>query len=225
MPELISIDRPQEATALLTLDRPEKRNALSMALRDEISDALDRLRDDDRVRTLVITGAGDVFSAGFDLREFDRALDDALFAEQLWASSDRYHRAVASFPVPTVAAVNGPAVAGGFDLAVLCDLRVASETATFSHPEYAFGDVVYSPLQDLVGGAWARELTMTGTTIDALQALDIRLVNRVVPPDRVLQEALGLAAVVARGPRANLARTKSKAQQRGARLEAGTLDL
>lgn len=225
MSDLITVEIPREAVALVTLTRPEKRNALSMALRDELTDALDGLGSDESLRALVITGAGDVFSAGFDLREFDRAADDAELARRLWASSDRYHRAVASFPLPTVAAVNGPAIAGGFDLAVLCDLRVASETATFSHPEYAFGDVVYSPLQDLVGGAWARELTMTGATIDADQALTIRLVNRVVPQHRVLDEALDLAAAIARGPRANLARTKAKARSRGASLDGGTLDL
>ena len=71
------------------------------------------------------------------------------------------------FPLPTVAAVNGPALAGGFDLAVLCDLRVAATTARFAHPERTFGDVVYGPLHDLVGGAVARELCFTGRVVDA----------------------------------------------------------
>ena len=95
---------------------------------------------------MVITGAGPVFSAGFDLSEFDRAATDEAFGRQLWASSDRYHETVLHFPLPTIAAVNGPALAGGFDLAVLCDLRIASSTARFAHPERTFGDVVYGPL-------------------------------------------------------------------------------
>jgi len=225
MPALIAVDRPQDHTALVTLTRPEKKNALSVQLRDELSEALDDLALDEGTKVVVLTGQGDVFSAGFDLREFDRAFEDEEFANLLWASSDRYHRRVASMPIPTIAAVNGPAIAGGMDLAVLCDLRVASTTATFAHPEYSFGDVVYTPLADLVGGAWARELCLTGHALDAKEALAIRLVNRVVEPDEVLDEALRLAATIAVAPRANLIRTKAKALRRGALPEGGTLDL
>ena len=114
----------------------------------------------------MITGAGPVFSAGFDLSEFDRAAGDEAFGRELWASSDRYHETVLRFPLPTIAAVNGPALAGGFDLAILCDLRIASTTARFAHPERTFGDVVYGPLHDLVGGAVARELTIGGRELD-----------------------------------------------------------
>jgi enoyl-CoA hydratase len=225
MPELISVTRPQEATALLTLERPDKKNALSIQLRDELADALDDLLDDEELKVVVVTGAGDVFSAGFDLREFDAAFADEAVAARLWASSDRYHRRVATFPLPTIAAVNGPAIAGGMDLAVLCDLRVASETAVFSHPEYTFGDVIYTPLADLVGGAWARELCLTGASLGAQEALAIRLVNRVVPPADVVSTALELAATIALGPRANLSRTKAKAIARAVLPDGGTLDL
>jgi len=178
---LLIVERRGESV-LLTLNRPERRNALSVALRDELSDALDALVEDDSVKAVVITGAGDVFSAGFDLGEFERAMGDPGFASALWASSDRYHATLAGFPLPTIAAVNGPAVGGGFDLAVLCDLRIASNTARFSHPERAFGDVVYAPLCDLVGGALARELTIGGREISAEEALGIHLVTEVVEP-------------------------------------------
>ncbi len=225
MPTFVGVSRPSDGVALVTIDRPDKKNALSIAVRDQISDALDRLSDDESVRAVVIGATGDVFSAGFDLKEFDRAFEDEAFAEQLWVSSDRYHRRVASVPVPTVAAVNGPAVAGGFDLAVLCDFRVASEDATFSHPEYTFGDVVYSPLHDLVGGAWARELCMTGRVLDAAEALEIHLVNQVVPPNNVVHAAVALGDKIALGPRANLIRTKTKATSRGTLPAGGTLDL
>src|SRR5215207_133132 len=104
-----------------------------------MSDALDELAGDEAVKTVVITGAGDVFSAGFDLREFEQPE----LADELWASSDRFHSTVLRFPLPLVAAVNGPALAGGFDLAVMCDIRVAAATARFAHPEIRFGDVVF----------------------------------------------------------------------------------
>lgn len=221
----VTVDRPQESTVVVTLNRPEKRNALSVALRDELTALLDELAADESVKALVITGAGDVFCAGFDLTEFDRALEDPAFAQELWGSSDRYHRRLATFPVPAIAAVRGPAVAGGLDLAVLCDLRVASTNARFSHPEYTFGDVVYTPLADLVGGARARELCLTGRVLHADEALRWGLVNAVVAPEAVLEEALRLAEAVGRAPRANLMRTKAKALSRGALPAGGTLDL
>ncbi len=223
---LLQVERPEPAIAVVTLDRPERRNALSVALRDELVEVLGELAGDDERKVVVITGRGSVFCSGFDLREFDQAMDDEAFAEALWASSDRYHRAMASFPLVTVAALNGPAVAGGFDLAVLCDLRVAATTTTFSHPEHAFGDVVYRPLADLVGGAVARDLCLTGRIMDAGEALDRGLVRAVVEPDAVLATALDVARAVAVAPRDTLLRTKAKAVARAGTLTIdGTLDL
>src|SRR5207245_10634917 len=98
--------------------------------RGAVSDALDRLGVDENGKVVVVTGAGAVFSAGFDLREFEQPE----LADELWASSDRFHRAWLEFPLPTVAAVNGPAVAGGFDLAVMCDVRGASDPARYAPP-------------------------------------------------------------------------------------------
>ena len=212
--------------ATLTLNRPEKRNALSVQLRDAISDALDELADDPAVKAVVITGAGPVFSAGFDLSEFTKAAEDEAFGRELWASSDRYHETVLHFPLPTLAAVNGAALAGGFDLAILCDLRIASTTARFAHPERTFGDVVYGPLHDLVGGAVARELTIGGRELDAEQALAVHLVGEVVPPE-VLPDAIkGAVARIVAAPRDVLVRTKAKALRRaGNAPETGTLQL
>ena len=138
----IAVEIGDDGLATLTLRREEKKNALSIALRDEVTAALDALAGDEAVRVVIITGAGSTFSAGFDLQEFQR-LNEPGLATALWESSDRFHRAFLDFPLPTVAAVNGAALAGGFDLAVLCDLRVAAETAYFAHVEQAFGDVVY----------------------------------------------------------------------------------
>jgi enoyl-CoA hydratase len=226
MAELTELERVTDAIAVLTLARPERRNALSIALRDEIADRLDSLAADEQLKVLVITGTGSVFSAGFDLAEFQQALDDPELADRLWASSDRYHHAVASFPAIVIAALNGPAIAGGFDLAVLCDLRIAATTTTFSHPEYAFGDVVYGPLRDLVGGALARELCLTGRVLDADESLAAHLVARIVAPDEVRAAALELAEQIAVAPVANLRRTKAKALARsGLVAGTGTLDL
>ena len=212
--------------AVLTLDRADKRNALSVALRDEISDALAALATDETIKCVVFTGAGPVFCAGFDLKEFDRAAAEPDFGRALWASSDRYHDAVLRFPLPTIAAVNGPALAGGFDLAIMCDLRIASTTARFAHPERRFGDVVYGPLHDLVGGAIARELAIGGRELDAQQALAWNVVGEVVEPDALAAAVDAAVARVCAAPRDVLLRTKAKALRRaGFSAESPTLDL
>jgi enoyl-CoA hydratase len=204
----ISLSGPSDGVVWLVLDRPEKKNALSIALRDEVSDALDALATDDAVKVLVVTGAGTVFSAGFDLSEFaDRS---PAHQQRLWASSDRFHHAVLRFPLPVIAAVNGPALAGGFDLAVLADLRLASDDARFAHPEHTWADVVYRPLRELVGAAVARELVLTGRSVDAAEALRIGLVNRVVPAAELRPAADELAATIAGAPREVLVRSKAK---------------
>ena len=215
---------PADGVATLTLNRPEKRNALSIAVRDEVSDALDALAGDESLKAVVLTGAGEVFCSGFDLKEFER-LGEPEFAARLWASSDRFHRTVLEFPLPTVAAVNGPALAGGFDLAVMCDVRVASETARFAHPELSFGDVVYSPLHDLVGASVARDLCLTGRIVDAAEALQLHLVSMVVAPDTLPEAAAQVAEAIARAPRDVLLRTKAKFLRRAGLEVGGTLDL
>lgn len=215
----------ERAAAWITLDRPERKNALSIALRDEVSDALAELGSDERVKSVVITGAGDVFSAGFDLGEFRDAFADPVLSDTLWASSDRFHHALLSFPLPLIAAVNGPALAGGFDLAVCCDLRIASPAARFAHPEYTFGDVVYTPLRELVGGAVARELCLTGRTVGASEALELRLVNRVVNDADLVGTVRDLTATIAQAPRDRLLRTKAKVIARTGIPLGPTLDL
>ena len=219
----VTVSVPAEAVALLTIERADKKNALSIAVRDEMSDALDRLAADETVKVVVITGAGDTFSAGFDLKEFDR-LDDEAYAATLWASSDRWHRTLIEFPLPTIAAVHGAALAGGFDLAVMCDIRIASTAARFAHPEQSFSDVVYGPVHDLVGGAVARDLCLTGRVVSAEEALALHLVTRVVAPEELIDEVLQTAAQVARAPRDVLLRTKAKAVRR-AGVAGATLDL
>jgi enoyl-CoA hydratase len=222
---VILVDHVRDGVVLLTLNRPERRNALSVELREEACRVLAALAGDESVRVVVVTGAGPVFCAGFDLREFERAATDEAFGRRLWASSDKWHRRWIEFPVPTVAAVNGPAIAGGFDVAVMCDLRVVADSATFAHPEITFGDVVYGPLHDLVGGAVARDLCFTGRRIDAAEADRLGLATRVVSAARVVDEAVEVAVEIARAPRATLARLKAKAVRRAGTVAGTTLDL
>jgi enoyl-CoA hydratase/carnithine racemase len=223
--DLALLDGPDEqGTVVLTLNRPDKKNALSIALREEVTSALRSLADDPAVKALVITGAGGCFSAGFDLGEF--AVDDPEHQKRLWASSDVFHERVLRFPVPTIAAVDGIAYAGGFDLALLCDLRIATQEARFAHPESTFGPVVYGPLHDLVGGAVARELALTGRKVDAAEALSLHVISEIVPAGELPARAVELAHTASRAPREILIANKAKFLRRNGVPEGTTtLDL
>ena len=221
---LLRIER-RERWVQLTLDRPDKRNALSIALRDEVSDALEALASDPDVHGVAITGAGPAFSAGWDLTEFDASRDDPELARQLWASGDRFHEVLLRFPLPLVAAVDGPALAGGFDLAVFCDVRLASTRARFGHPEFSWADVVYGPLEAMVGGAVARDLALTGRTLDAEEAARVGLVSLVVDPADLPALVDATMVRIAGAPRDALLRTKAKATRRAGVAHGPTLDL
>lgn len=224
-PPLALLTGPDEhGIAVITLNRPEKKNALSIALRDEVTALLGGLSADRSVKALVITGSGGNFSAGFDLREF--SLTEPGYQERLWESSDLFHHAVYRFAHPVIAAVDGIAYGGGFDLAVLCDLRSATHRAEFAHPEAAHGPVVYGPKHDLIGGAIARDLVLTGRTIDAQTALLMHLVSEVTDPGDLARRAAALARQASRAPRQILMRNKEKFIARSA-IAPGTptLDL
>ncbi len=218
MADHVTITRPETAIARLTIDRAEKRNALSIQVRDEMSDALEELAADDTLCVTIIDSVGPVFSAGFDLGEFE----DQSVQEALWASSDRWHEALRSHPLPLVASVQGPAFAGGFDLATMCDMRVAASAATFRRPELAWGVGIYSILADLVGGAVARELSMTPRELSAEEALQLHLVNRVVEHDELVEATLALAREVASCDRGALVHAKSMAITMAKRAPGGT---
>lgn len=224
-PPLALLTGPDEhGVAVITLNRPEKKNALSIALRDEVTALIGGLSADRSVKALIITGSGGNFSAGFDLREF--GITEPGHAERLWESSDLFHHAVHRFPLPVIAAVDGVAYAGGFDLAILCDLRIATHRAEFAHPESAFGAVVYGPLHDLVGGAIARDLVLTGRAIDAQTALRLHLVSEVTDPGDLAGRAAALARQASRAPREILIRNKEKFITRSAIVPGTpTLDL
>ena len=223
MPVLL-IDR-RASWARLTMARPEKRNALSIELRDAISDALDELADDPEMKGVAITGTAGTFSAGWDLGEFRRTNDDPALSDAIWASGDRFHRTLLTFPLPVVAAIDGPALAGAFDLAVCCDVRLASSTARFGHPEFSWADVVYSPLEAIVGGAVARDLLLTGRELDAEAALRVGLVSEVVEPAGLPAALEAVMERIATVPRDALLRTKAKAIRRAAIDLVPTLEL
>lgn len=190
---------------VITLNRPEKRNAISILMRQEISACLADWADDTEVGIVVFTGAGAAFSSGFDLEEFGRP---ELFADIL-ATSSRYHLDVWHFPKPTLAAVNGPAMGGGFDLATLCDIRLCAASTTFGHPEVKFGAPPLStPLRWIIGEGLARDLCLTGRRIDAREALRIGLVSAVEDDAELHGRSLQLAASILEAPEQALAFAK-----------------
>ena len=194
-----------DGIATLRLDQPERRNALSIAMRDAISDALQEWAIDDRVRVVVLTAAGSTFCAGFDLKEFAKPE----LAKTIRDSSHRYHLAVWQFPKPLIVAVNGAALGGGFDLCLLCDMRIATPSAVFGHPEIKFGaPPLFTPLQWIVGAGIARELCLTGRRVDATEAHRIGLVNAIVDAEHLEDEAMSTARVMAEPPQPALEATK-----------------
>jgi len=223
--ENIIVSEVDNEVVTITLNRPAKKNALSTALRDEVSDTLNKLSGNDNVKVVIITGAGDVFSAGFDLKEFEKGMKDKDFNDMLWSSSDRFHHTILFFPLPIIAAVNGLAIAGGFDLAAMCDIRVCTENAVFSHPEIVFSEVLYSPLHELLGGALARELCLTGREVTAEEAKQIKLVTSVIPQNSLEEEVKKITAQITRASRDNLIKTKSKIIKRANITGRLTLEL
>jgi enoyl-CoA hydratase len=174
--------------ALITLNRPDKRNAINAALAQAIVEAISECQD---ARAIVITGAGPAFSAGLDLRN--------LGVEKL-SELAGFLQAVSGSGVPTIAAVNGPAVTGGFELALACDFMVASTNASFADTHLRVSVYPGPVLVDLprrVGMAKAREMSLTGDFVDAATALRIGLVNHVVEPEALVALAMRLATSIA----------------------------
>jgi enoyl-CoA hydratase/carnithine racemase len=194
-----------DAIGVITLNRQEKRNALSILMRREISSCLTDWHDNHHVASVVITGAGPVFCAGFDLDEFRQTERH----DELFDSSSSYHRDFWHFPKPVIAAINGPAVGGGFDLASLCDIRICSESAWFSHPEVKHGaPVLFTPLRWIVGDGTARDLCLTGRRIDAQEAYRIGFVSKVEEDDKMLESAVQMARSICEAPATTLRFTK-----------------
>jgi enoyl-CoA hydratase len=194
MAESLTLLEETEGVALLTLNRPDKRNALSRALREEIVQRLDELEKSETARVVLLTGAAPAFCAGFDRKELSGGDEMA----EVFADATEYHRRVYTFRKPLIAAVNGAALGGGCDLAVMCDFRVASGTAVFGQPQVRFGaPAAYDLMRSVLGTGPAREMCLSGRGYDAREALAIGLVNRVVEPAELLPTARVLAGEIA----------------------------
>ncbi|MFX1533273.1 MAG: enoyl-CoA hydratase/isomerase family protein [Promethearchaeota archaeon] len=195
--KLIILEK-KDTIMILKLNRPEKKNALSLALRAELLEALDLIKETESIRSAIIYGGEEVFCAGFDIEEIQASLLDLEGADDFINNLLTFHQKFFEFPKLLIAAVNGYAVAGGFDLAVLCHLRVASKNAVFGHPEIKFGACpLFFPYMTLVGRGKALELALNTssreTFIDANEAYRLNIINKLVEPGNVLEEAIKLA--------------------------------
>ncbi|WP_295522514.1 crotonase/enoyl-CoA hydratase family protein [uncultured Pseudacidovorax sp.] len=205
------------AIVILTMDQPQTRNALTgNTAVEEFVQACDAIRADTSVKAVILTGAGPVFSSGGNVKDMQRFFDDALtpdrIREEYRQGIQRIPRALYHLDVPVICAINGPAIGAGLDLACMCDIRIASETATFAESFVRVGIVPGDGgawlLPRAVGMAKASEMAFTGEAIDAREALACGLVSRVVAPEALLDTARALAQRIAANPGAVMRMTK-----------------
>ena len=199
MAEPLILTETHGRVGLCRLNRPGARNALSPGLREELAEAVERFDGDEDIGCILIAGNDEAFAAGADVR----ALAERDLPEEL-SPSETFWRRLASVRTPMIAGVSGWALGGGCELALLCDMIVASETAEFGQPEITLaiipGGGGTQRLARTVGKARAMELVLTGRRFDAREALEMGMVNRVTKKGAWLDEGLELAAVVARRP-------------------------
>lgn len=216
--QLVHVQHRDDGVAVLTLDNG-KVNPLSVAVLDQL-DHLASTLVGEGARAVVITGGPKVFAAGADITEFAENGGEEPFAiaapdrvGDVGAAFLRATKAIEALPCPTIAAVNGVALGGGCELAISCDFRVAGRRSRFGQPEILLGIIPggggTQRLPRLVGPARAKDMIFSGRTVDADEALQIGLVDRVVDDETVLDAALEWAATFARGPRHSLALAKS----------------
>jgi enoyl-CoA hydratase/carnithine racemase len=188
------------AVGLARINRPEARNALSPELMAELVEVVEGWDADPELRAIVIAGADDWFAAGADIK----AMAKRTVAETLTSPASRFWSRLAAVRTPLIAAVSGYALGGGCELALVCDMIVASESAEFGQPEILLGIIPggggTQRLARVMGKQRAMELVLTGRRIKAQEALDLGIVNRVAPAGEWLETAIELAEVVARRP-------------------------
>lgn len=194
----------EEGIAWVILNRPEKRNAMSPTLNREMRDVLETLEVDDDVKVLVLTGAGESWTAGMDLKEYFREIDQApeIVQEKVRRDASTWQwKLLRMYAKPTIAMVNGWCFGGGFSPLVACDLAIAAETAVFGLSEINWGippgNLVSKALADTVGQRKALEYIMTGDTFTGKQAAEMGLVNKAVPLAQLREETIVLARKLA----------------------------
>jgi len=213
----------------LTLNSPETRNVLTGNTAPQaFVDACARINADASVRAVIVTGAGPAFSAGGDLKDMQKMFDHSPSQLRDWYRTgvQRLAMAVYHLEVPVIAAVNGPAIGAGCDLTTMCDMRIASDKASFAESFVKVGLIPGDGgawlLPRVVGKSMAAEMSFTGRTLDANEALRIGLVSRVVAREQLLPEARALAAQIAQNPGGAL-RMAKKLLREGERLDFGPL--
>jgi len=217
MSESLVLYEHHPPAALVTINRPDKRNALSRELIAALTAAFERARDDSAARCVLFTGAGSAFCAGMDLAELSATIDAE--SKVVWTDAlnlSRLFDLIYTLPKPTVAVVNGAAVAGGAGLVSVCDLAIAAPNALFGYPEVRRGLVAALVMPHLlrhVGERMARWLLLTGELIDAKAAMDAGLINAVVPSGDLLKTAESWARFLADGGPQALATTKGLLQK------------
>jgi enoyl-CoA hydratase len=213
-----------ERIATVTVDRPEIRNAMDVPTRRELRAVFDALREEDGLRVVVLRGAGEgTFVSGADIETLAE-MDLVEGLEYATRHAQGLYTHVAEFPLPTVAAVDGYALGGGLELALACDVRVATPDASFGLPEVTLGVIPggggTQRLQEIVGAGVARELVLTGRIVDATEAERLGLANRVVESEEFDGEVRSLAETIeSNAPVA--VRLAKEAMNRGLDLEAG----
>ena len=203
---MLKIER-RDAVMLLTLNRPEKRNALHPEMMRELLTVLETIATDETLNVVVLTGAGKSFCAGLDLEQIlSVPVEDK---QENLGQVFNIFQTIYTLPQPVIAAINGPAIAGGFDLAQFCDLRLCVPSAVFGQAEINLGltQMMY-PLYKTIGLSRAKELAMTGDVISAAEAYRIGFINHIYPVEEMLGEALKLADKLAAKPRQALFATK-----------------
>ncbi|MBM3131947.1 MAG: enoyl-CoA hydratase/isomerase family protein [Chloroflexi bacterium] len=182
----------ENGVGIVTLSRPERRNALNTVMVEELTKLFDAMGADPEVKVVILTGGDRFFCAGFDLKEQ---------SPTLLYDIRKLYRKIDSFEKPVIAAICGSCLAGGLEMAISCDLRVAAEDSVFGVPEIRFGALAFAggtqKLPRLIGVTKAKEMHYTGEPIDAREAYRIGLLNRVVPAASVLEEAKKLARTLA----------------------------
>jgi enoyl-CoA hydratase/carnithine racemase len=207
---IFTIER-RDQVAVATLRRPEKRNALSIELREELAKAFHELSADDDVACTVLTGAGSAFCSGMDTTQFG---GDRSNRERLVETSTLAFDAVSDCRSPVIAAVNGPALAGGFALSLLCDMRIAGADAVFGYPELPKGiPPSYAAARAVLPATVAQELCLTGRLVDATEAHRLGIAREVVANDGdVVERSIEVARKVAALPRTAVLETKRRTQ-------------